>query len=137
MSSGFREASLLLTRFDDFEECFLDSVEWRNFGTALHLRFDLLRDENRNIRDDLDVPWLVECQMVGLTRIEYVNPIPAVVLDDPTCVDFWTTEVAFARLSEVELSDRMGVQLLVSLGTGRRLIAVSASISIIDLRNPT
>jgi hypothetical protein len=136
MSNGFREASLALARFDDFEDCWLDSVEWLNFGTTLHLVFDVLRDEKRKIRPDLDVPWHVECRMVGLMNIDLDNRLPPVLLDDPTSVDFGTSEISFARLSEVELPDRTGVKLLVSWGSERELIVVSASISIVSLRNP-
>ena len=137
MSNGVHEASLLLARFAYFEECFLDSVEWLNFGTTLHLVFDMLRDESGEIRADLGVPWHVECRMIGLMNIDLDNRLPPVLLDDPSAVDFWTREVSFARLSEVELPDRTGAKLLVSWGSRRELIVVSASISVVDLRNPT
>jgi hypothetical protein len=136
VSNGYEEASLMLARFGYFEECFLEAVEWLNFGTVLNLVFDVVRDEFGQLRPDLDVPWHVGCRMVGLMNIDLDNQLSPVLLDDLDAIDFWRSEITFAELSEVHLGDRTGVKLRVHGGSQRELNVVSASISIVDLRNP-
>nr|WTB28309.1 immunity 50 family protein [Streptomyces sp. NBC_00830]WTB35772.1 immunity 50 family protein [Streptomyces sp. NBC_00830] len=96
-SAGQRLAAVLKT-WDAFEECLLHDLRLTRFGFGVDLTFNLVRDENGEVRDDvLERPVLVTLTLSGVEALRLSGGLTDAMREDPESVNWGLGEIALVE----------------------------------------
>jgi len=119
----------MLERWRNFEECILEDVGWRDYGTTLDFAFRYIwKDGTAVFRDDEEAP-LVVMRLLQVHEFELLNALNEAQLRFPERLNWGYSEIAMVRLQpDSATPPESGAprwQKLECLWEGRRHISVS------------
>jgi hypothetical protein len=92
----------LLAEYQDFQECVLLDVRWRQWGFALELVFDYIWKEKDVLRDNLDAEEKVVLRFSAVQEFHVSYKWNDFILSEPEVIDWGSGEISLIRLEENE-----------------------------------
>jgi hypothetical protein len=101
-SSRLALARSILEEWRGFQECILEDVRWRDYGTSLDLVFRCIwKDGDQVFRDD-EEPRFVALRLLLVQEFDLHNALNAAQLREPERLNWGVSEVAVVRIHESE-----------------------------------
>jgi hypothetical protein len=129
-----QEAEEGLRRHRNLEECLLEDVRWRRYGSEIHLVFNSVWDESGELRARiLEEPRHVEIRGLGVHELELVNNLSRGMVENPEQLNWGLAEVAVVRLEDARVGDQDAVQAVVQWDSERSLRILAADVRLLEL----
>lgn len=87
-----------LNRHRDFEECVLEEVRWRHFGTVIDLVFDYIWTDEGAVRPEYIPPTSKTIRLHGVQELHVYNALSEYMTLHPEELSWGLSEVSSVRL---------------------------------------
>jgi hypothetical protein len=92
----------LLAKYQDFQECVLLDVRWRQWGFSLELVFDYIWKEKDVLRENLDIEEKVVLKFSAVQEFHASYKWNDFIFSEPEVIDWGSGEISLIRLEESE-----------------------------------
>jgi hypothetical protein len=92
----------LLAKYQDFQECVLLDVRWKQWGFALELVFDYIWKDKDVLRDNLVAEERVVLRFSAVQEFHASYKWNDFILNEPEVIDWGSGEISLIRLEESE-----------------------------------
>lgn len=90
----------MLRKYNNFEECVIVDVRWRDFGTTFELVLDYIWDKNGNIRKDLTQEKRVSIYFKLVQDFNYHNALNPSMIREPENINWGINEISGIKLMD-------------------------------------
>jgi len=99
--SGIFYIEQLLEKHNRFEECVIESLSFKHFGTVFEVVLDYIWDDSgKNIRNNLNEPNLVYLQFAPVQKVILSNALNNAMLEHPEELTWGLNEISYLALEE-------------------------------------
>ena len=100
MISKLEKLRMRLHEYYDFEECIIEDVRWREYGSVIDLVFLYIWDEEHRVRKDIDSGPRIILRFSLVQEWHLYNALNSSMLENPECLNWGLSEVACVRIGE-------------------------------------
>jgi len=99
--SGISHITEILGKHNRFQECVIESLSFKQFGTVFEVVLDNIWDDSgKNIRKNLNEPNLVHLQFAPVQKITLNNALNDSMLDHPEELSWGLNEISYMALED-------------------------------------
>ena len=92
-----REIEDILTSFNNFEDCIIEDITFKQFGFRIEFLFHYIFDDNKNIRPELNRK--VNLAFIGVKEFRIKNNWNDAILESPENINWGSNEVSIIKIS--------------------------------------
>lgn len=98
--NNFTNIQEILNKYNNFQECILENINFCDFGTTVSLTFNYIWDENKLIRKDLDKSKLIILTFNQIQEFHLENGLTEFIINSPSKINWGINEISLIRLNE-------------------------------------
>ncbi len=107
-SKNLQQISNILDNLNWLEECIILDVRWLQYGYAFEIDFNIIWDESKHLRHDINEIKLVTLRMLGVQRILFNHSFNDGQLEHPEKMNWGINEIS--RISVKEAANNISSQ---------------------------
>ncbi len=92
------EIESFLGLYNNFEECIIEDLFFKSYGTILTVCLDIIWTEDRQIRQNLEEKELICFSFLNLQEFKLYNDLNEKMIEEPEAINWGINEIALVKL---------------------------------------